>query len=381
MSFINFINKITAKKQLDFFIPEKVYAAVGKECNIYFRNIITSINPNKYFFEVKCPIGRTDSDRYRVTPSAENIGEHPLTIKIYDEYGLIKQQNLTLIVAPEITRKRDISLLLIGDSQTVAEGYPDHLYSLLKEEKNISFNMVGTNSSNYSEPTAGGVAHEGYGGWGWRTFFNNYGIDENDDNDGLHPRSPSVRNSRFLFPDGNSCKFDFAQYCAKYNNGRYPDFIIIMLGTNDVFCCKSDKEVDKEWQKNVYPYMRQMVAEFRKCNPAIHIAFASVMPGAASQDAFGKCYGTSYNMRRWRLNLQRYHLKLQKAVKILNVGFIPVHTAIDCVNSFPFEEENLNSNDTRKISRICNGVHPAITGYRQIADCIFAYLKQKISSE
>ena len=380
MNLFMYIKKKLFQKKLRLFIPEKIYASVGRECNIYFNNLITSINPEKYFFEVKCKIGRTDSDRFRVVPTAENIGEYPLTIKIYDDYKLLCETKTILTVAPNITENKDFCMLLIGDSQTAAEGYPERLHTLLSAEKNISFRMVGTNAANYSIPSENGAAHEGYGGWGWRTFFQNYGIDENDSNDGLHPRRPSERNSRFLFPDGSGCKFDFAQYCRKYNNGKIPDYIIIMLGTNDVFCCHSDREVDIEWKNNIYPYMKKMVEEFRKCNSDIKIAFNTLAAGADSQDAFGKCYGTAFNMRRWRLNLYNYHLKLKRAAKEFDIDLIPVHTAIDCANCFPLEEECLNMNSDKKVLRISNGVHPARSGYNQIADCVFAYLKSKISS-
>lgn len=381
MNLFTYIKMKLRQKQLRLFIPEKIYASVRRECNIYFNNIITSINPEKYFFEVECNLGRTDSDRFRVTPTEENIGDHPLILKIYDDSGLIAQQELTLTVAPEISSEKEFSLLLIGDSQTVAEGYPDQLHALFKTEKNISCRMVGTNAANYTVPVKNGAVHEGYGGWGWRTFFQKYDIEENDNNDGLHPRNPAVRNSRFLFPDGDGFKFDFAQYCQKYNSGKFPDYIIIMLGTNDVFCCKSDREVDTEWKNNIYPYIKKMIAEFRRCNPSVKIAFNTVTTGAASQDAFGKSYQTSYNMRRWRLNLYRYHLKLQRAAKKFNIDLVPVHTAIDCKNGFPFEEENLNMNNDKKVLRLCNGVHPSRTGYNQIADCVFAYIKNKLSSE
>lgn len=376
----SFLKRFLTRCRLQLFIPERIYAAVGKECNLYFNNIITTLKKD-YFFEVNCKIGRTDSDRFRIIPTAEDIGEHPMTIKIYDDRGLAAEKKLTLTVAPEVSTKKQFTLLLVGDSQTVEEGYPDQLYTLLQAEENISFDMLGTNSAKYAPPSPDRARHEGYGGWGWRTFFQNYGIDENDDNDGLHPRNPSVRNSRFLFPDSDGCKFDLKMYCEKYGNRKFPDYIFIMLGTNDVFCCKSDREVDKEWNEKIYPYMEKMVSEFRKYTPDVHIAFCTISPGAASQDAFGKCYKTSYNLYRWRLNLQRYHLKLQKAAKKFNIGLIPVHTAIDCKHGFPLEEESVNMNSEQKVFRVCNAVHPNRSGYNQIADCVFAYLKNQLAGK
>ena len=72
---------------------------------------------------------------------------------------------------------------------------------------------------------------------------------------------------------------------------------------------------------------------------------------------------------------------------IINL-FMPISFAIEntindtknAVNS-EFEEENLNMNNDKKVLRLCNGVHPSRTGYNQIADCVFAYIKNKLSSE
>lgn len=381
MKFLNNLKRKIFSEPLRLFIPEKIYAAVGKECNIYFDNLITSIAPQDYFFEVKCKIGRNERYCYTVIPQAENVGEHPLTIKIYDKFGLAEEVQSTLIVSPEISTKQNFSLLLIGDSQTAGEGYPDQLYLHLSKEENITFNMVGSNSSNYSIPQPGGVAHEGFGGWGWNTFFTNYNVNASSENDGLDPSRPWLRDSSFLFPDGNSFKFDFEQYCKKYNASKYPDYIIIMLGTNNIFCCQSDMEVDKAWKTEIYPYMKKMVEIFRQCNPSCHIAFNTLIPGAASQDAFGKCYGASYNMRRWRLNLHTYHQYLLRAAKELNIPLIPVHCAIDCRYGFPQQDELLNANSDKMICRTVNAVHPNRSGYNQIADAVFAYLKYTVTSE
>ena len=104
----------------------------------------------------------------------------------------------------------------MGASQTAAVGYPERIFELMKAEKNVDFTMVGTNSGGYAAPVPGGVAHEGYGGWGWNSFFTRYGLIESSANDGLDPARPWIRNSSFLFPDGDGFKFDLKAYCDKY---------------------------------------------------------------------------------------------------------------------------------------------------------------------
>ncbi|MBQ9502993.1 MAG: MarR family transcriptional regulator, partial [Lentisphaeria bacterium] len=360
-------------------LTEHIYAVPGLECSIYFNNIVTVINVRNYAFEVVCDIGRTDADRWRAVPEEKDIGDHKLTIRVYDENGLVSEGVTTVTVVSPVTKERELSLLLIGASQTAAVGYPERVYELMKKEENIRFSMVGTNSGGYTDPVPGGVAHEGYGGWGWNTFFTNWGIDESRDNDGLHPRRPWVRNSRFLFPDGDGFKFDFARYCQKYNQGKYPDTIVIALGINNVLCAKSDREVRRAWRKDIYPYMKKMVTEFRKCNPQVHIAFCTPTPGAWSQDAFGSNYQCSYTLWRWRLNHRLLYRGLVQAAKEFHTGIIPVHAVVDGAHGFPEAEEKANQRSEETVSRQINAVHPNPSGYAQIGDCVFAYLKHRCS--
>ena len=240
--------------------------------------------------------------------------------------------------------------------------------------------MVGTNSGGYTKPVPGGVAHEGYGGWGWQSFFQRYGIEESTDGDGLHPARPWNRNSPFLFPDGDGFKFDLKAYCGKYNQGNVPDTLIVMLGINNIFCAKSNEEIDKIWLNEIYPYMKKMVEEFRKLDPSIHIAFCTSTPGAFTQDAFGTNYQCGYTLWQWRKNLCYYMGKFFLAVKELNVGVIPVHAVVDGDNGYPEAEEPANQRSEKMISRQINAVHPNPSGYKQIGDCMFAYLKHMLST-
>ena len=370
----------TQKKKVNLLLTEKIYAVPGIECNIYFNNIVTVINYKNYAFEVICDLGRTDSTRWRATPEEKDIGEHKLTVRVWDEDGIVEEASTTLVVVAPVAEKKTMSLLIMGASQTGAIGYPERLFELMKAEENVDFSMVGTNSGGYADPVPGGVAHEGYGGWGWNSFFTKYGIDESSENDGLHPRRPWVRNSRFLFPDGDGYKFDLKQYCDKYNQGKSPDTLLVMLGANNVFCAKSNAEIDGIWAKDIYPYMKRIVEEFRKLNPSIHIAFATITPGAFNQDAFGTNYQCSYTLWQWRKNHLYYHRKFLKAVKEFNVGVIPVHAVVDGDNGYPEQDEAASMHCEKQILRQINAIHPNPSGYKQMGDCVFAYMKNVLHS-
>ena len=42
----------SAAEDVKLLLPEKIYAVPGVECNIYFNNIVTVINPANYVFDV-----------------------------------------------------------------------------------------------------------------------------------------------------------------------------------------------------------------------------------------------------------------------------------------------------------------------------------------
>ena len=370
------------KKDVKLFLTDKFYAVPGIECSIYFNNVITVINYKNYAFEVLCDMGRTDASRWRAVPEEKDIGEHQLTLRVYDEEGLVAEGKTTVYVVSPVTEKKSLSLLLMGASQTGAKGYPERIYELTKKEENVTFSMIGTNSGDYVPPVPGGVAHEGYGGWGWHSFFTRWSLEESTDNDGLHPARPWMRNSPFLFPHGSAFEFDLKQYLDKYNAGALPDVLVAMLGINNIFTAKSNAEIDRVWKTDIYPYMKRLVAEFRKLNPDIRIAFATLTPGAFSQDAFGESYQCAYTLWQWRKNLACYHLnKLPAAVEELKVDLIPVHAVVDGDNAYPEKEEPAHLHSEKNVFRQSNGVHPAPAGYKQIGDCMFAYLKNLLNSK
>jgi len=53
---------------------------------------------------------------------------------------------------------------------------------------------------------------------------------------------------------------------------------------------------------------------------------------------------------------------------------------LDTENNFPFKKEPVNSQNKTVVSRQSNGVHPAPTGYNQIGDTYFAWLKNQLAA-
>jgi lysophospholipase L1-like esterase len=57
------------------------------------------------------------------------------------------------------------------------------------------------------------------------------------------------------------------------------------------------------------------------------------------------------------------------------VFIIPFNANLDRENNFPFASFSANSRNTEQIRRYTNGVHPSDSGYYQMGDTLFAFLK------
>ena len=115
------------KKQDKLLLPENIYAVVGNECNIYFKNVFLAINYNNYVFDVDCKVGRNDLKRWRFTPEAKHGGKtFPLTLKVYDcENTLVAESTTNGHVAPaDAGKNKKITILMVGDSLTNHTVYP-----------------------------------------------------------------------------------------------------------------------------------------------------------------------------------------------------------------------------------------------------------------
>lgn len=138
--------------------------------NIYFDAIFLDIAPDRYIFDVDCAKGRNDAKRWRFTPTPEDVGSYPWTVRVIDNNGVVCEGSTRLeVVAPPAEPGRAVSILVIGDSLTAASVYPARLLTQSRALGGLEMTMIGSNGPG-RKPQPGGVAHEGFGGWTWKSF-------------------------------------------------------------------------------------------------------------------------------------------------------------------------------------------------------------------
>ena len=124
----------TPSLQKNLFLPDKIYAVPGVECNVYFRNIFFAVNHGNFVFDADCPAGRQEKNRWVFTPASSDENKRfPLTIKVYDEKGLVAQGSTTVFVSPaDAGTGKKVSILVVVDSLTNATEYARQLLALCR---------------------------------------------------------------------------------------------------------------------------------------------------------------------------------------------------------------------------------------------------------
>src|SRR5688572_9237240 len=62
-------------------MPPVVYAVPGIECNIYFDNIVLTLNSGNYAFDIICSKGVLFRERWTFMPTKQDTGEYPIVVE------------------------------------------------------------------------------------------------------------------------------------------------------------------------------------------------------------------------------------------------------------------------------------------------------------
>jgi lysophospholipase L1-like esterase len=369
------------REDVKLLLPDRIYAVPGIETNIYFANVVRVINPANYVFEVKSPRGRCDEKRWRYTPAAaDKPGIFKLHLRVLGSGGVLAQKTVTVEVSPADAGKGEkLSMLIVGDSLTNATVYPKHILELFKKPGNPAARQIGSHAGSGRPVKEGNVAHEGYGGWSWARFCEQW-MDDARFAKLKTARERLYARSQFLKVENGRKELDIKGYFARTNNGKAPDIITFQLGVNDIFAA-TDENVDAMIAK-IFESMDKLLAAVRKAAPDAVIGVGLTTPGAASQDAFGKNYKSRHSAWQYKKNQHRLVEAMMRKFSQANpykVELVPVYLNLDCENNFPTVTEAVNQGNDKKITRQNNGVHPAPAGYRQIGDTFYCWMKSVLA--
>lgn len=349
-------------------VPPVIPAVVGRECNLYFDNVSLVVNPANWVFDVDSPRGSQQAERWTWTPTPADVGDHPFLLQVLNQENQIvaSARSVVRVVPADRNAGNPLSLLCIGDSLTHASQYTQHLLDLSAQPGNPQLQLVGSHWRGEPNPNR----HEGYGGWTARRFATHFAEPARS---GMHPH----RGSPFLYPDAaGKPQLDFTRYCQDVNQGKFPDVVTIFLGPNDIFN-NNDQTIEGSID-DMLQNLDLLIEMIRRNNEVSKIALMLAVPPAATQDAFGANYGSGNT--RWQYKRNQHRL-LERMIEKYSkqepqrLYLVPTHINLDCLHNYPAATLPPNANTETPIARLNNGVHPAQSGYHQIADTLFAWLK------
>jgi lysophospholipase L1-like esterase len=366
-----------ATDQARLLLPPEIAAVPGREINLYFDNVVLHPRSDLLLFDVDCAKGRQQVERWTWTPTAEEVGVFALTLKVADLNGQTVAEGRTAIhVYPaDAGAGKPVTALIVGDSLTGAMTYTDELVKLMAAPGNPQLTLIGTNAPYADRPA---VRNEGYGGWTAQRFVTLWGP-EPVTAEGRRGRSP------FLFERDGKPVLDFQQYCDAHSGGKGPDIITILLGCNDTFNARPENL--EASVGSFLTHLDTLVTEFRRVRADTKIALISLLPPAASQDASGRVVGCAQTRWQYRRNVHRVIERTMAQYggrEAEHLFVVPAYVNLDCVHNYPVAEGPANaraSGPGATIIRQNNDVHPAASGYRQLADSLYCWMKAVLATQ
>lgn len=335
-------------------LPQKIYAYVGYELNIYFENLVEDWE--QYHWDVTCTKGRQMERGYNITPTASDVGTYEIAIKMYLSDTVFKSVSASLIISATSNGSGTTKKVIILGDSTTNNGIAVTKLNQNFENDSMHIQTLGTRGTAPNN-------HEGRSGWRFSSYFQ-------------PSTDPGVENPWY---NPNTQTFDASYYFTQTGIAK-PDWLFINLGINDTFGYANDASLDS----GITTIMQQcdaMIASIKDAGSGIKVGLCLTIPPNHSQDAFGKAYQCGQTRDRYKRNNVIWVSKLideYDGRENERIYLIPIYTNLDTVWNMGMETLPVNARNTEDTyqSPIGNGgVHPVESGYWQIADVYTAFLK------
>ena len=172
---------------------------------------------------------------------------------------------------------------------------------------------------------------------------------------------------------------NFGQYLTT-NSIAAPGWVFIGLAINDVFAATSDNAALVATD-TALARLDVLLASIKAADSTTKVGLMIPTPPSSEQNSFGVNYGTGQNRDRFKRNIliwARQLIAKHKGQEANRIYLVPSNTALDTVNNMQRgAAAPVNSRSSIIVSRQNNGVHPDTSGYQQIGDALWAFLKCK----
>lgn len=341
---------VVAEAAPDLLLPPTIYATQGREISAYFDNLIAASADDYLWDVVGGPAAAfQQNERWTYNPTGA-FASAALTFNLYNRrtYELLATGSTNVVaVASTAGTGTTPKCIFIGDSLTSAGVYTGELVTIAGGDA-MGISLLGTQGS-------GSNKHEGRAGWTINLF--------------------TTTGSPFYI----SGAVNFPQYLTN-NSIAVPDWVFIMLGINDVASQTSDAAVEA-LAATEFAKLDTLIASIKAAGAGVKVGLMTTTPPSTDQDAFGANYNVTLNRGRVKRNIAvwvKEMLATYAGQTANRIYLVPTHVNLDTVNNMlRAASAPVNSRSTVNVTRQSNGVHPANEGYYQIADTVWAFLKNQ----
>lgn len=412
----------TPTLDIDIHIPDKVFAVVGTEMNIWNDAISLSIDrglssPLNYYVEWKCNKGAITDRGFQFTPIAGDVGTHDCTCYLYDNWGtLVTQKTFQIVVKAKNSLSSAKRILFVGDS------LGESSYNNTNADFNDQSRFGGTAPTIYNEST---------GGWHWGSYATEgtimqriqvsgisslnvgaiyttdgtwyYEIREVNLTDGAgnvlvkkynHPPYgirdlpiPSGTltlvsgsgDSSFSYTNGvneagnpfwHNGGIDIAYYRSQKNIANPFDMVVLQLGINS----NNDINVSGRIQGYIDALYNAFIADNANCLFVISCPPICTNDQSALGSNYGaqsKTWGQEYVSNEYKFR-ELYYALAEATANYPNIRVVGTNLAVDRYYGYPTTQKNISDRYTTQETRHTNYLHPSTSGYKQIGDSVFA---------
>ena len=413
-------------------LPEKVNGVVGDTLQVFRRSIVDAIDPYSFDLSVKCDNGKIYRRYYEFTPSS--AGTVRLNAQLKNNVGQILDEGyMDIIVSPAPSSPLSMKRIAIfGDSLTQNGEYVKEVVRrLLSSDAEKPDFPAGKGLSNIKFIGAmgeGNARYYGVGGWDWKnyategspafrfqvtgvttivkgTVYSNnghqYTVMENNTTNGVgnilcstsaSMNVPQVSGILTKVSGGGDANITFTSVMADQQNPLWDadnQEISFAKYLNNI----GETTVDcvyflLGWNGFYYDYpgsAERSGVYIRNILDALHTQFPSAIVRILGlqlpslNGGLGANYGASgkYSDLYWLIKQVREYNAFLASVAVESVysefvEFVDVASQFDSENNMLESETMVNTRNTSKMEwRGTNGVHPANTGYMQIADVVY----------
>jgi lysophospholipase L1-like esterase len=359
-------------------MPERLVldAVVGEEFRFYFDNLgfFHDMDRTRIFASCTCSFGRIERRSWGGTPRASDVGEHVVSWTVNDGQGqLIREYELTIRVAPRAPAKLpQLRAFFLGDSITRQQFWANFVYDNLRAHVANEVTTFGRvhfpnePPGTYRASSRSGLRSESYNGW--PTFWY---LNENFQHfPAINPESDVSRSPFWFGPSLSEGELSFTRFVAAHGEGRMPDVVFIMLGTNDSSLSAFAPWAAELTTMNAVRSLERIFALLRADRPDMQIFVVNPPPTSHSASAWLTNYGEpsafqsplsmKYHMR-WMAGAYEKAFSKREGE---GIHYIPAHIGMDPIDGYHLEQV----------------VHPSEFGHRQVANSINAYLNRWLAN-